>query len=211
MKNALIIVDLQNDFLPGGSLSVKRGNEIIQPINEIMPFFDWVIATKDWHPKNHVSFASTWQKQVGEEVFINGVTQQLWPAHCVENTWGSEHPEGLNAEAIHHTFYKGTNRNVDSYSIFFDQAKNRASTITTFLTVHQIKDLYFVGLATEYCVKYSVLDALTLDHPQVFVIKDCCRGLDQKTTEETYALFENKGVTLLHSSQIKENQLALGS
>lgn len=211
MKNALIIVDLQNDFLPGGSLAVKRGNEIIQPINEIIPYFDWVIATKDWHPTNHVSFASTWQKQVGEKVFINGVHQQLWPAHCVENTWGSEHPEGLNAEAIHHTFYKGTNRSVDSYSIFFDQARAPASTLTTFLTVHQIKDLYFVGLVSEYCVKYSVLDALALEYPQVFVIKDCCRGLDQKTTEETYALLKEKGVSLLHSSQIKENQMALGS
>lgn len=204
MKNALIIVDVQNDFLPSGALEIKKGNEIIQPINQVMEHFDWILATKDWHPENHVSFAKTWQKEVGEEVFINGIKQKLWPEHCIENAYGSQHPEALHSEQIHHTFFKGTNRNVDSYSIFFDQNKNPASPITTFLTVHQITNLYFAGLSTEYCVKYSVLDALTLGYNYVGVLKDCCRGIDPDAVEETYSLLEERGAELLHSSKLKE-------
>lgn len=202
MKNALIVVDLQNDFLQEGALEIKRGNEIIHPINQIMEKFDWILASKDWHPDSHICFAQTWNKEVGEEVEVNGVKQKLWPVHCVENTFGSEHPENFNSDQVHHTFFKGNAKNVDSYSIFFDQHKNPATPIATFLTVHQITDLYFVGLSTEYCVKQSVLDALSLGYKST-VLKDCCRSIDSKEEKEACDLMIKKGAQIIHSSTIQ--------
>lgn len=208
MKRALIIQDLQNDFLFNGALAVPKGDEIIHPINQIIEHFDWVLAVKDWHPKEHISFAETWNKEVGEVQEINGVKQTLWPVHCVENTHGSKHPDNFDSDHVHRTFYKGVKRNVDSYSVFFDQNKDPATPISTFLMIHQIVELYFVGVATEYCVKSSVVDALSLGY-KTFLVTDCCRSIDPVEGEAALALMEKKGAHLIQSAQIKEGLVAL--
>lgn len=206
MTNALIIVDVQNDFLPSGALPVPHGDEIIQPINELMEHFDWVLASKDWHPKDHISFATSWFKKPGDIQILRGSEQVLWPVHCVENTWGSEFPEALDSDQIHHVFFKGHTKNVDSYSLFLDANQNPATAITTFLTVHQIHKLYFVGLATEYCVKYSVLDALKLGY-ETFVIEDCCRGLKNETSKAAFKQMKEAKAQLLKSHLLKQEAL----
>jgi len=155
-----------------------------------------------------VSFADTWDKEVGEVQDINGVKQTLWPIHCLENSQGSKHPENFDSDRVHHTFYKGVNRNVDSYSVFFDQKKSPATPIATFLMIHQIVELYFVGVATEYCVKYSVLDSLSLGF-KTFLITDCCRPIDAKQGEIALSLMEEKGVNFIQSAQIKGGLVAL--
>lgn len=202
MNSALIIIDVQNDFLPGGALPVAKGDEIIQPINSTIEHFDWVLASKDWHPHKHVSFASTWGKKPGEEQLIRGKAQKLWPDHCVEKTFGSQFPSQLDTDSIHHTFCKGHNKQVDSYSVFFDQNGNPASALHTFLTVHQITDLYFCGLATNYCVMLSVLDALKLGY-QCHVLTDCCRGIGANETERALDKMTQAGALLMDSSQVE--------
>ena len=118
---ALIIIDIQNDFLPGGSLEVKEGDKIITLINEMMDNYDHIIATKDWHPSNHVSFASNHPgKEIGDIIKVNGLNQILWPDHCVQDSYGSEFPKELNHEKINNIIYKGKNENIDSYSGFYE-------------------------------------------------------------------------------------------
>lgn len=202
MHNALLLVDIQNDFMPGGALPVPRANEIIEPINRMMGSFDWILASKDWHPCDHVSFARTWNKEVGETIQIGQSKQTLWPVHCVEDTDGSEHPEHLETGHIHHTFYKGCNRHVESSSIFLDKNGAPATPIDTFLSVHQISDLYVVGIATEYCVKSTVLDALKLGY-KVQVLEDCCRGIDPKNEKAAYKEMEAAGARVLQSAQAR--------
>ena len=120
---ALLVIDVQNDFLPGGSLEVKDGNNIISKINEIMSNYDLIVATKDWHPQNHMSFASNHSnKSVGDIINLNGLDQILWPDHCVEDSYGSKFPEELDTNKIDKIIYKGTKRDVDSYSAFNDNA-----------------------------------------------------------------------------------------
>src|SRR5262245_37146749 len=121
--NALLLVDIQNDFLPGGALAVPRGDEVVTVANELMPKYDVVVATQDWHPADHLSFASQHSKRrVGEVIRLDDLEQVLWPDHCVQNTTGAEFPRGLNRSRIHHVVKKGTERAIDSYSGFFDNA-----------------------------------------------------------------------------------------
>ncbi len=123
MKKALLVVDIQNDFLPGGVLAVKEGDHVIPLINQLMEQpFSLVIATQDWHPEDHGSFAATHQKNIGEFITLRGIEQILWPTHCVQNTFGAAFSEELNEEKIGHVFQKGTDVEIDSYSAFFDNA-----------------------------------------------------------------------------------------
>ena len=118
--NALILIDIQNDFLPGGSLEVPKGDEIIDNVNFIMDNYNIVVATKDWHPKDHISFASNHKnKNVGQIIKINNLDQMLWPDHCIKDSKGSEFPKKLNSYKIHKIFYKGVDSDIDSYSVFY--------------------------------------------------------------------------------------------
>lgn len=173
---ALIIVDIQNDFLPGGALSVPGGDAVIPVINRIIPYFKHVFASLDWHPKAHVSFASTHQKKVGEEIWLSGIRQKLWPRHCIQNTAGAKLSSRLHTQAIEKVFYKGTNPEVDSYSTFFDNEKKFSTGLGDYLRERGIQELYFAGLALDFCVLYSALDALDLGFT-VFVIQDACRAI----------------------------------
>lgn len=176
-KKALILVDLQNDFCKGGALHVPEGDEVISVANELQPQFDLVIATKDWHPKNHMSFASNHPgKKIGEHVQINELDQILWPDHCVQGTRGAEFHPALDDSYIDRIIFKGTDKSIDSYSAFFDNAHLRSTGLGEFLKEEGIKDLYIMGLATDYCVKYSCLDALKLGF-KVHVILKGCRGV----------------------------------
>jgi nicotinamidase/pyrazinamidase len=199
----LIITDVQHDFMPGGSLGVPGANEIIPVINGLIPKFDHVIATQDWHPPHHISFASTHHKKVGDVILIEGVEQILWPDHCIQNSRGADFANGLHKEWIEATFHKGSDPKVDSYSTFFDNARKRHTGLSKHLQKKNLKDLYFVGVATDYCVFYSVLDSLELGF-NTWVIRDACRGINLKAGDEERA-FEKmraKGAQIIESTEI---------
>lgn len=200
---ALILVDLQNDFMPWGSLPVKEGNEILPFINPLMDRFSHVYATQDWHPEDHVSFAVNHGKRPGETIEVHHETQVLWPEHCVQNTLGADLVPGINKEKIEKIFTKGSDSQIDSYSAFFDNARKKETGLHQYLQKKNIKDLYFAGVATDYCVKYSVLDALELGYT-VFVIQDLCRGVDLHSGDIKRALEEmkSKGAKLILSKAI---------
>lgn len=195
----LIITDVQHDFMPGGPLGVPGANAIVPIINCLIPKFDHVLATQDWHPPHHVSFASTHHKNVGEVIRVGLLEQKLWPDHCIQNTRGADLAVGLHREKIEATFHKGTDRKIDSYSAFFDNAKVHQTGLAKHLQKGHLKDLYFVGLATDYCIFYSVLDALDLGF-HVSVIRDACRAIgdEERALEQMFL----KGAKIIQSSEI---------
>jgi nicotinamidase/pyrazinamidase len=202
--NALIIVDLQNDFLPGGALAVPYGDEVIPLADQLQGQFDLVLATKDWHPPDHGSFAPNHPgKKPGERIMLDGIEQTLWPVHCVQNTHGAEFAPSFNTSRIAHVFHKGTERNIDSYSTFFDNAHRRHTGLAHYLEKRWIKDIYLMGLALDYCVKYSTLDARELGL-NTHVIVDGCRGIELEAGDIDRALDEMKrvGAILLKSGEI---------
>jgi nicotinamidase/pyrazinamidase len=173
---ALLLVDLQYDFLPGGSLAVARGDETIEIAQRLMRDHDTVLATQDWHPRDHKSFAvNNPGTAVGEVVTVNGVPQVMWPAHCVRGTRGAELHDEL--DGITQVFQKGTNPEIDSYSGFFDNGRKKATGLEAWLRERGVTDLTVVGLATDYCVKYTVLDARQLGFG-VRVVTAGCRAVD---------------------------------
>jgi nicotinamidase/pyrazinamidase len=206
MKGVLIIVDLQNDFLPGGALAVPHGDEIIPIANELQLKFDLVLATKDWHPSDHGSFTPNHPgKKPGDRINLDGIEQILWPVHCVQNTYGAEFAPGFDTSRIADVFHKGTERNIDSYSTFFDNAHRRHTGLAHYLEKRGINDVYLMGLALDYCVKYSALDARHLGL-NTHVIVDGCRGIELKSGDIGRALDEMKrvGAVLLQSSDLRD-------
>jgi nicotinamidase/pyrazinamidase len=204
--NALIIVDLQNDFLPGGALPVPHGDEVIPVANELQRHFDLVVATQDWHPPDHGSFAANHKgKKPGDRIILDGIEQILWPVHCVQNTHGAEFAPAFDTSRIAHVFHKGIDPKIDSYSTFFDNAHRRETGLAVYLKKRSIKDIYLVGLALDYCVKYSTLDASQLGL-NTHVIVDGCRGIELKPGDIDRALEEMKraGAVLLQSSDLRD-------
>jgi nicotinamidase/pyrazinamidase len=178
MEKAIILTDIQNDFIPGGALEVARGDEVIEVANLAMKNFNHVIATQDWHPADHKSFASQHEgKFPGEFIELNGLPQILWPDHCVMGTRGAEFAPGLNISGITKVIQKGINREVDSYSGFFDNAHGHATGLEDYLRSQGIDDLYIVGLATDYCVKYTAIDARKLGF-NISLIIEGVRGVE---------------------------------
>ena len=201
---ALIIVDLQNDFLPGGALPVPQGDQVISLANELPRRFELVLATQDWHPPDHGSFAANHPgKKPGDHVVLDGIEQILWPVHCVQNTHGAEFAFAFDKSRIAHVFHKGIERNIDSYSTFFDNAHRRHTGLAHYLRKRSIKDVYLMGLALDYCVKYSALDARKLGLT-THVILDGCRGIDLKPGDIDRALDEMKraGAIILKSGDL---------
>tara|TARA_B100001057_G_scaffold431930_1_gene459750 strand:- start:648 stop:1238 length:591 start_codon:yes stop_codon:yes gene_type:complete len=194
---ALVIVDIQNDFLPGGSLPVPEGDKIINSINEIMDDYDLIIATKDWHPSDHISFASNHQnKKVGDLININKVDQILWPNHCVQESFGSEFPKNLDFSKVHKVIYKGQNSNIDSYSGFFDNNKDSSTGLSEFLKEKKVEKVDFVGLATEYCVKFTALDSVK-EGFYSRVITKCTKGLDELECKNAFDEMRLEGIVLI--------------
>jgi len=180
MSRALIVVDIQNDFCEGGSLAVPKANKIIPIVNDLMLSgeFDYIVATKDWHPANHKSFASNHDgKNVFDVVKLGNVDQVLWPDHCVQGKMGAELHSDLEQAYIDEWVVKGTNSEVDSYSGFFDNGHLFETDLADLLDDCDIDEVYIVGLATDYCVKFTALDAVDLGF-DVCVITDAVAGLD---------------------------------
>lgn len=201
---ALLLVDLQNDFLPGGALGVPEGDQVIPVANRVQEYFDIVIATADWHPPGHGSFASSHPGcKAGDVIELSGMPQVLWPDHCVQHTEGAEFSPHLNTGKIAKVIYKGMDPEIDSYSGFFDNGRQKATGLETYLRDQKVDTVYVMGLATDYCVKYTALDAVSLGY-RTWLIEDGCRGVGVAEGDVERALAEMKaaGVRVVKSGDL---------
>ena len=218
MKQAVLLIDIQNDFLAGGALAVPNGDDVIPIANKLLAKksikFDYAVASQDWHPHEHKSFASQYQgRVVGEQVILEGITQTLWPDHCVQGSFGSELSALLYVDRIDAVFQKGMNPYRDSYSAFFDNVERRNvnrligcsgdTGLHNWLSERSVHSLAICGLATDYCVLFSVLDAVALGY-DVTVVIDGCRAVNLKSGDERRALSKMKeaGARLVESHEI---------
>lgn len=208
-QKALVIVDMQECFVPGQdsvvhSLPVQGGNELVEEINALQDKFDLVVATKDWHPANHGSFASQHQgKKPFEMTVLNGVDQVLWPDHCVENTAGAEFIKGLKTDKIAHTTLKGKDPLVDSYSGFRDNNQSAKTDLDDFLQSKSVDEIYVVGLAADYCVKATAIDGAALNY-QTYFVKDLTEAVDPSNAniDKLYSELKAAGVNLITADAI---------
>lgn len=185
---ALLIIDMQNDFMPGGPLGVSGADLLVPKINALIPQFPYVVASMDWHSEDHVSFADNHPGHTaGQTILVNHVPHILWPRHCVKNTRGADLTPGIKRESIDYFCYKGIDSDIESYSAFFDIAKGKSTGLDPHLKSHGITDLYLTGVATDYCVLFTALDALHLGY-RVFVIADACRAVNLQPEDEERAL-----------------------
>jgi len=211
MKTALLLVDIQNDFIPGGALAVPDGDVVVSVANRLMDRFGLVVASQDWHPANHGSFVSRNPgKAVGDIIDLDGIDQIVWPDHCVEHTHGAAFVAGLNTDRIDHVVRKGTDADIDSYSIFFDNGHRKETGLQQYLKDQAVKRLVLVGLATDYCVKYSALDAREIGF-EVILVTDGVRGVELKSGDCEKAVSEMKaaGVQTATSAQLMEQGAGL--
>ncbi|KEG19233.1 bifunctional nicotinamidase/pyrazinamidase [Bartonella bacilliformis] len=177
-KKALIVVDVQNDFLPGGTLAVLQGNTILPTINDLITRFDHVILTQDWHPKGHLSFASSHpDKSPYDMINVDYGPQILWPDHCVQGTKGADFHQSLNIDKAQLIIRKGHNRKIDSYSAFFENDQKTPTGLQNYLKEHSFTKLIMCGLATDFCVAFSALHAVQCGF-QVSVVLNACAGID---------------------------------
>lgn len=199
---ALIIVDLQNDFVPGGSLEVPEGNKIIPVVNGIQEFFDLVVATQDWHPANHKSFASNHPgRKPFEKIVLNGLEQTLWPDHCVQGTTGAELHKELENNRIAAIFRKGMNPDIDSYSGFYDNGHIINTGLAGYLRDKRITELYFCGLAAEICVYYTTKDAVG-EGFVASLIEDATCPLDSENYRKAVEVLTRLDVKIVSSNKI---------
>lgn len=190
---ALIIVDIQNDFLPGGSLAVNDGDKIIPTINQLQNNYELVVATQDWHPAGHLSFASQHPgKHVFEIIDLHGLQQTLWPDHCVQETAGAAFADPLNTSKIEAIFRKGMNRHIDSYSGFYDNGKLKSTGLADYLKGRHVDGVDVCGLAADYCVYFTAMDALELGFATA-IIEHATRAIDHNRFEQLKTVFTAKG------------------
>jgi nicotinamidase/pyrazinamidase len=196
---ALILVDLQNDFCPGGALAVGDGDAVLPLARRLMSTFEHVIATQDWHPAAHESFASQHEGHAaGELIELHGLTQVLWPDHCVQGTTGAEFAINIGEAKV---FQKGMQPEVDSYSGFFDNGRRGDTGMAAYLRELGVTDVFVMGLATDYCVRFTALDALSLGFG-VTLLEDGCRGVELQSGDIDAAITAMKeaGATIGTSS-----------
>ena len=200
---ALIVVDLQNDFCPGGALPVKDGDALVPVINALAKKFDLVVATQDWHPLDHGSFASCHGKKPGEMITLNGLEQILWPDHCVQGTRGADFVTGFDLNRVVKIFPKGIDKNIDSYSGFYDNGHQKSTGLGDYLKKRHVTEVYVAGLATDYCVKFTALDAVR-EGFKTFLVVDVCRGVDLRDGDVDRAIvaMKSKGIDLIHASEV---------
>jgi nicotinamidase/pyrazinamidase len=202
--NALILVDIQNDFVPGGALAVPQGDQIMSIVNELQPHFELIVATQDWHPPDHGSFAANHPgREPGEVINLNGLQQVLWPIHCVQETPGADFVPTLERDRWTCIFHKGTDPEVDSYSGFFDNGHRHTTGLGDYLRERDVDEVYVAGLATDYCVKFTAFDAVRLGF-KTYLIEDACRGVNLQPGDVDKALQElrTEGVEVIHSTAV---------
>jgi len=200
----LILVDIQNDFLPGGALAVSAGDAVIPMANTLQTVFPLVVATQDWHPANHGSFAANHPgKKVFEQIVLNGLLQTLWPVHCVQGTFGAELASGLRRERIAKIFPKGTDAGIDSYSGLFDNGHRKSTGLGEWLRGKGVTEVFVCGLATDYCVKSTALDAAQFGF-NAHLIEDASRGVNLQPNDVENAIDEmnRAGIATVHSSDL---------
>jgi nicotinamidase/pyrazinamidase len=203
---ALVLVDIQNDFLPGGALAVSDGDAVIPIANSLQVQFPLVVATQDWHPANHGSFAANHPgRKPYEQIDLNGLPQTLWPVHCIQKTKGAELAPALRHDRIAKIFSKGTDPGIDSYSGFFDNGHRKATGLGDWLKSNRVAEVFVCGLATDYCVKFTVLDAIGLGF-KTHLIEDACRGVNLQPHDVKDAIEKMKQarVNVLQSADLLE-------
>ncbi len=203
--DVLIVVDVQNDFCPGGALAVLHGDQVIEPIHRIAPRFEHIVLTQDWHPASHASFASAYPgKQSFETIELPYGVQTLWPAHCVQSSRGAEFHPALKLPQAELLLRKGFRPQIDSYSAFFENDRTTATGLAGYLRARGLKRAFFAGLAYDFCVGCSALDARRLGFDAI-VLRDACRaiGLDG-SVQAIEAEFARSGVQLTDSTELAE-------
>lgn len=209
---ALLLVDLQNDFCAGGALAVPEGDSTVDVANRLIAWCQAravpVTASLDWHPAHHGSFASQHQVAPYTQGQLDGLAQTFWPDHCVKDTEGAAVHPLLNHRALDAVFHKGEDPQVDSYSAFFDNGRRQKTGLDAWLKAHDVSELIIMGLATDYCVKFTVLDALQLGY-RVNVITDGCRGVNLQPQDSSHAFMQMaaEGATLYTLDDWEETQM----
>ena len=199
----LILIDVQNDFMPGGPLEVPDGNLIVPVINKILPSFDLVLATQDWHPKDHTSFASNhFEKKPFERIELQGMLQTLWPDHCIQGSEGAELQGEINTNPIATIFRKGMDSEIDSYSGFYDNNHLLSTGLAGYLKEKAITELHFCGLAADICVYYSILDSI-LEGFSAVLIEDASRPLYRDKFDDTKCELAKLGVRIIKSNELR--------
>ena len=202
-RDALIVVDLQNDFCPGGALAVPDGDAVIPVILHIAQRFEHILLTQDWHPPGHCSFASSYPgRKVGDRVVLAGREQQLWPDHCVQGTRGAELHPGLQLDRAEVIVRKGFRKDVDSYSAFFENDGETPTGLAGYCQERGLTRMFFAGLAYDFCVGFSALDARRVGFEAV-VIRDACRGIDvDGSIGAMEREFDRAGVWVVDSAEL---------
>ncbi|QEC69196.1 bifunctional nicotinamidase/pyrazinamidase [Panacibacter ginsenosidivorans] len=199
---ALLLVDIQNDFLPGGALEVPAGDKIIPVINELQNYFELVVITQDWHPPDHKSFASS---HVGKKPFdvieLNGLQQTLWPDHCVQGTSGASFPVAFNTNKAEAIFRKGTDPEIDSYSGFYDNGHRKSTCLADYLRGKKVKEVYITGLCGDICVFYTAMDSLK-EGFETYIIEDGTCPLKKEDFITTMQVFKDKGGMIIQSGSL---------
>ncbi len=201
-EDVLVVIDVQNDFCPGGSLAVSKGDEIVPLVNRLMGQFRHVVLTQDWHPAGHSSFASTHKGQAFTTIKLDYGDQTLWPDHCVQGTKGAEFHAGLKLTGAELVLRKGFRKPIDSYSAFFENDKVTRTGLAGYLRDRGLKRLFLCGLATDFCVAWSALDGRR-EGFQVVVLEDACRAIDLNgSLAAAKAEMTKAGVALTGSASI---------
>lgn len=201
--DALVLIDMQNDFCPGGALAVQGGDEIIATINALAKKFNHAIATEDWHPQGHVSFASAHEgkRPFTDMAEVSYGAQALWPDHCVQNTRGAELHPSLAIDNLELILRKGFRREIDSYSAFLENDHATATGLAGYLQERGLQRLFFCGLAFDYCVGFSALDGAELGFECV-VIEDATRGIAEASMHDMRRRLSAAGVLRVNSKEI---------
>ncbi len=198
---SLLLIDIQNDFLPGGALAVPEGDAIIPVVNRLLAYFEVIAATQDWHEADHTSFASNHTgRKPFECININGIDQTLWPDHCVQGTPGANFPSLLNTKPVQAIFRKGTHSEIDSYSGFFDNDHRQSTGLAGYLREKNVDVLYLVGLAGDVCVYATAMDSLQ-EGFRTCIIEDGTRALDAGYFKTCLQQFTSKGGMVIRSSE----------
>jgi nicotinamidase/pyrazinamidase len=198
----LIIIDVQNDFMHGGSLEVPLGNMILPVINKVQRYFDLVVATQDWHPKNHKSFASNhYGKKSFDKMVLNGVPQTLWPDHCIQGSPGAELHHDIESNRIAAIFRKGMDPEVDSYSGFYDNNHKLSTGLAGYLKEKGTSEIYFCGLAADICVYFTILDSIQ-EGFSATLIEDASQPLYLDKFDDIKCEIAKLGVHIINSREL---------